>query len=150
VVSWLRRSGRLTFLSARGHLLVVQERRAVAPAAGSGPTPGTVVQQTVGFDDQGDLDDQGAQDVGQTSQTQIQATISAVGPGTVTVTVNGQPLVIPLPAGLTFPNSLIGTQVTLNLSFANGQATAEDDQGDDNDQGDQGGQSSTTTTSGGD
>jgi hypothetical protein len=144
----VRRSARLTFLSASGHLLVVHARRTVASAAGSGPTPGTVVQQTVGFD-QGNLDDQGEDDLGQTGQTQIQAQISAVGAGSITVTVNGQPLVIPLPAGLTLPSSLVGTTVTLNISFAGGQATAEDDQGDQNDQGDdndQGDQSTTTTT----
>jgi hypothetical protein len=145
----VRRSARLTFLSAGGHLLVVHARRTVASAAGGGPPPGTVVQQTVSFDDQGNLDDQGEDDLGQTGQTQIQAQISAVGPGTVTVTVNGQPLVIQLPAGLTLPSSLVGTTVTLSVSFADGQATAEDDQGDQNDQGDdndQGDQSTTTTT----
>jgi hypothetical protein len=151
----VRHNGRLTFLSAGGHLLVVHLRRAIASAADTSPPPGAVVQQTVSFDDQGDLDDQGEQNVGQTGQTQIQAQITAVGSGTVTVTVNGQPLVIPLPAGLTLPSSLVGTQVTLNLSFASGQATAENDQGDQNDQtdqsdqgddNDQGDQSSTTTT----
>jgi hypothetical protein len=144
----VRRSARLTFLYASGHLLVVHARRTVASAAGSGAAPGTVVQQTVSFD-QGNLDDQGEDDLGQTGQTQIQAQISAVGPGSITVTVNGQPLVIPLPAGLTLPSSLVGTTVTLNISFAGGQATAEDDQGDQNDQGDdndQGDQSTTTTT----
>jgi hypothetical protein len=161
----VRRSGRLTLLSAGRHLLVVHVQRAIAAAAGNSSAPGTIVQQTVGFDDQGDLDDQGEQDLGQTGQTQIRAQVTAVGPGTVTVTVNGQPLVIPLPAGLTLSNSVVGTQVTLNISFANGQATGEDDPGDqndkghgdqgdqndqsdDNDQGDQGdhGDQSSTTT----
>jgi hypothetical protein len=148
----VRHSGRLTFLSASRHLLVIHAYRAIASASGSGPAPGTVVQQTVSFDDQGNLDDQGEQDIGQTGQAQVQGQIAAVGPGSITLTVNGQPLVIPLPAGLTLPSSLVGTTVTLNLSFAGGQATAEDDQGDqnnqgdDNEQGDQGDQSSTTTT----
>jgi hypothetical protein len=145
----VRRSARLTFLSAGGHLLVVHTRRTVASATGGGPPAGTVVQQTVSFDDRGSLDDQGEDDLGQTGQTQIQAQVSAVGPGSITLTVNGQPLVIQLPAGLTLPGSLVGTTVTLNVSFAGGQATAEDDQGDQNDQGDdndQGDQSTTTTT----
>ena len=147
----VRRNGRLTFLSASGHLLVVHARRTVASTGGSGPAPGTVVQQTVSFD-QGSLDDQGEQDLGQTGQTQIQAQVAAVGQGSITLTVNGQPLVIQLPAGLTLPSSLVGTTVTLNVSFAGGQATAENDQGDqndqgdDNDQGDQGDESTTTTT----
>jgi hypothetical protein len=145
----VRRSARLTFLSASGHLLVVRRARTTASAAGSGPAPGTVVRQTVSFDDQGNLDDQGEDDLGQTGQTQIQAQVAAVGPGSITLTVNGQPLVIRLPAGLTLPGSLVGTTVTLNVSFAGGQATAENDQGDQNDQGDdndQGDQSTTTTT----
>jgi len=40
-----------------------------------------------------------------------------------------------LPAGLTLPASVVGSTITLNLSFADGQANAtpqgDDDQGDD-------------------
>ena len=144
----VRRSARLTFLSASGHLLVVHARRAVASTSGGGPAPGTVVQQTVSFDDQGNLDDEGEDDLGQTGQTQIKAQVAAVGPGSITLTVNGQPLVLALPAGLTLPGSLVGTTMTLNISFAGGQATAENDQGDQNDQGDDNdqGDPSTATT----
>jgi hypothetical protein len=129
----VRRSGNLTFLSAAQHILVVRSLRHVASVSDANPAqpqPGAVVQTTVGIDDQGELDQESEQQVGQAGQAQIQAVVSAVGAGTVTITVNGQPLTIPLPAGLTLPASIVGLQVTLNLSFGNGQATAEQDQGD--------------------
>jgi hypothetical protein len=146
----VRRSGGLMFLSAAGRLLVVHlGPRRLASASDTGPAPGTVVQTTVGINDQGELDDQGDQQLGQTGQVQVLATVTGVGAGTVTLNVNGQTLTIPLPVGLSLPSSLIGTQVTLNLSFANGQTTANE-QGDDNDQGndndDQGEQDHETTT----
>ncbi|TMM08208.1 MAG: hypothetical protein E6F98_16850 [Actinobacteria bacterium] len=120
----VRRTGGLMFLSATGHLLVVHLGvRRLASTSDTPPSPGTVVQ--------------GDQQLGQAGQVQVQATVTAVGTGTVTLNVNGQALTIPLPAGLSLPASLVGTQVTLNLSFANGQATANE-QGDNGDQGDQG------------
>jgi hypothetical protein len=136
----VRRSGRMMFLSAAHHLLVIHtSARRPASLADAPPAPGSVVQTTVAIDDQGELDDQGDHQLGQSGQIQVQAVVNAVGTGTVTLTVNGQLLTIPLPAGLTLPASLIGTQVTLNISFANGQAQASgDEQGDDNDQGDNG------------
>jgi hypothetical protein len=129
----VRRTGSLIFLSAAQHVLVIRTLRHVASAvdaAPSQPSPGAVVQTTVGIDDQGELDQESEDQLGQSGQTQVQAVVSAVGAGSVTLTVNGQQLTIPLPAGLTLPSSLVGNQVTLNLSFANGQATASDDQAD--------------------
>ena len=78
----------------------------------------------------GELDEDSEDDLGPSneSSTQVQAVVVAVGAGTVTLTVNGQTLVVPLPAGLTLPASIVGQTVTLDLSL-NGQ----DDQGDDND-----------------
>jgi hypothetical protein len=150
----VRRSGSLMFLSVASRLLVVHlSPRRMAAASDTGTAPGTVVQTTVGITDQGELEDQGDQQLGQTGQVQVQATVTGVGAGTVTLNVNGQTLTIPLPAGLSLPTSLIGTQVTLNLSFANGQTTANEqgdnnDQGDDNDdQGEQHHETTTTTTS---
>lgn len=133
----VRRSGGLTFLSAAQHLLVVRSAhaRTLSSARDSGAPAGTVVQATVGIDDQGELAEQSEQQVGQQAgPVQVQATVTAVAAGSVTLSVNGQPLTVPLPAGLTLPASLVGTQVTLTLSFANGQTTASgqaDDQGDD-------------------
>ena len=50
----------------------------------------------------------------------------------MTLVVNGQSLIVPLPSGLTLPATLIGQQVTLRLSFAGGQPVVgggDDDQG---------------------
>jgi hypothetical protein len=132
----VRHRGNLTFLSAARHVLVVRSAaRSVASARDTAPAPGTVVQETVGIGDTGDLEQENEQQVGTSSDVAVQAVVTAVGTGTVTITVNGQTLIIPLPAGLTLPASIIGTQITLNLSFANGAASGtpqgDDDQGDD-------------------
>jgi len=68
----------------------------------------------------------------------VQATISAVGVGTVTLNVQGQTLTVNLPAGLTLPASLVGQTVTISLSL-------DDNQGDD-----QNGDSSGDSSGGGD
>lgn len=128
----VRHTGSLTFLSAAQHVLVVRTGRRLASARDTSPQPGAVVQETVKVDDQGELEQENEQELGLLNRTQIQATIASIGTGTVTLTVNGQSLTIPLPAGLTLPATLVGTQVTLNVSFANGQAVAtDDDQADD-------------------
>ena len=145
----VRRSGGLMFLSAAGRLLVVHLGARRLAASDAGAAPGAVVQSTVGITGQGELDDHGDQQLGQTGQVQVQATVTGVGAGTVTLNVNGQTLTIPLPAGLSLPTSLVNTQVTLNFSFANGQTTASE-QGDNNNQSDdsegQGEQDHKTTT----
>jgi hypothetical protein len=58
----------------------------------------------------------------------VQATIKAVGPGTVTLDVQGQSVTLRLPAGLTLPASLVNQTVTINVSLS-----SDDDQGDVND-----------------
>ena len=55
--------------------------------------------------------------VGHDDRMTIQAPVTAVGPGTVTVTVNGQPLTIRLPAGIQLPASLVGQTVTLTVEL---------------------------------
>jgi hypothetical protein len=134
----VRRSGGRVFITAAHRILMVHTgSRRLAAAADAAPQPGAVVSTTVSVNPTGELDEENEQEVGEAQNAQVQATISAVGQGTVTLTVNGQTLTIPLPAGLTLPASVVGQTVTLNLSFSNGQVTAEDndDQGDD-DQGD--------------
>jgi hypothetical protein len=81
----------------------------------------------------------------------LQVTIAAVTPatsttaGSITLTINGQTLVIPLPAGTVLPpafvaNATVGFTVEFKQPGANGQG--DDDQGDD----DNNGGSTTTTT----
>ena len=138
----VRRSGSVTFLSAAHRILVVRSGRRLASTADTAPQAGAIVNTQVAIGSQGQLTQQSTQQVGQTGQVSIQATVAAVAAGSVTLTVNGQQLVIPLPVGLTLPATLVGTQVTLNVSFANGQPTAtgggddNDDQSTNDDQGD--------------
>jgi len=123
----VERVGSTMFLSSNRHLLAVKD---TAPA----PAPGTVVDTTVGMKDDGELDEQNEQDDGTVSgDIQVQATVTAVGTGTVTLSVNGQSLTVNLPAGLTLPASVVGQTVTLSVSLGNHER--DDDQGDD-DQGD--------------
>jgi hypothetical protein len=119
------RSHGVTFLAAG-------RRLASATAA---PATGAVVNSTVVIGS-GQLTQQSMQVVGSAGSVTIQAPVTAVGPGTITVTVNGQSLTIPLPAGIQLPASLVGQSVTLNVTLSVSGATAkadDDDQGDDND-----------------
>ncbi len=52
----------------------------------------------------------------------------------MSLTVNGQTLVVPLPAGLTLPASLVGQAVTVTLELAGPAAGAgnDDDNGNNN------------------
>jgi hypothetical protein len=127
----VKRVGSTMFLSSNRHLLAVE---GTAPA----PAPGTVVDTTVGMKDDGELDEQNEQDDGTVSgDIQVQATVTAVGTGTVTLSVNGQSLTVNLPAGLTLPASVVGQTVTLSVSLGNHEQ-GDDDQGD-GDHGDHGG-----------
>ena len=137
----VRTRGRVTFVSAGQHLIAIHTGRRLSSASDSSPgqpTPGTIVTTTVGINGP-ELDEQSEDDQGTAQQAQIQAPVTAVGPGTVTVTVNGQSLTLTLPNGLTLPSSLVGQQVTLTLSFSNGNVTADDDNGDNGGQGGNGG-----------
>jgi hypothetical protein len=134
----VRRLGSMQFLAAGGMMLAVRSHsRTVATAGDNGPSPGTVVQDTVNVSSNGVLTQQSSQTVGQTGNVSVQATVTSVGAGTVTITVNGQALTLPLPAGLTLPSTIVGSQVTLSLNLGGGTTTAtaedEDSQGDDND-----------------
>jgi hypothetical protein len=85
----------------------------------------------------GQLTQQSMQVVGQSGAATVQAQVTAVGAGTITVLVNGQPFSIALPAGIQLPASLVGQFVTLNLSLTQtgATATADDENGNDDDQG---------------
>jgi hypothetical protein len=134
----VRRLGSTQFLAAGGMMLAVRSpARTVAAVGDNGPSTGTVVQETVNVSSNGTLTQQSSQTVGQTGNVSVQATVTSVGAGTVTIKVNGQALTLPLPAGLTLPSTIVGSQVTLSLNLGGGTATAtaenDEDQGDDND-----------------
>jgi hypothetical protein len=132
------RSHGVTFVAAGHSLLAVRAhsgRRLASASAASGPATGSVVNSTVAIGN-GQLTQQSMQVVGTAGSVTIQAPVTAVGPGTITVTINGQSLVIPLPAGIQLPASLVGQNVTLNVTLSVSGATAQaddDDQGEDND-----------------
>jgi hypothetical protein len=135
----VKRIGTTLFLSSNKHLLAVHTGRKLAalsptPGTSVAPGPGSVVNTTVGVQQNGELDEQNEDEVGQVNgNIQVQATITAIGTGTVTLSVNGQSLTVNLPAGLTLPQSMVNQTVTLNVSLNNGN----NNQGDDNeDQGD--------------
>jgi hypothetical protein len=86
---------------------------------------------TVHADGQLDQEDQNEDGQDNSSTIQVQATVAAVGAGTITLTVNGQNITVDLPAGLTLPQSLVGQTVTVDVSIS------QDEQGDDNNQGDE-------------
>ena len=133
----IRRSGSTTFLAGGHSLLAVHSGRQLASVVStSQPGTGAVINTTATVTQSGQLNAGTTQVVGQLSSIQVQAVVTAVGPGTITLTVNGQPLTIPLPAGIQLPATLVGQTVTLNLNLTGGQATAEEeDQGDNDDQG---------------
>jgi hypothetical protein len=119
--------GSTMFVASNRHLVAIHQGRSPADHGGtSGPTPGTVVTTTVGLQN-GQLDQENETEDGQDQSNSIpvQATVSAVGPGTVTLTVNGVSVTVNLPAGLTLPSSIVGQTVTINVSLSQG----DDDQG---------------------
>ena len=67
------------------------------------------------------------------NQLQVSAVVSAVGPGTVTLTVGAQTFTLSLPAGLTLPAALVGQTVTLAVPFDDRNAANDDE--DDHDGG---------------
>lgn len=130
----VKRVGPRTFVAAGHSLLSIRSQRTFSSIAGSGPSSGAVVNATVGIAN-GQLTQQSMQVVGQTGNVTVQAQVTAVGPGTITVLVNGAPFQIALPAGIQLPASLVGQFVTLNLNLAQSNPTATTGD-DDNDQGD--------------
>lgn len=102
----VRRAAGTTFLAA-GHSLV-------AMRASSTPAAGAVVNANVAIHG-GALTQQSMQVVGHDNLVTVQAPITAVGPGTITITVNGQPLTLNLPAGIQLPATLVGQMVTVTV-----------------------------------
>lgn len=102
----IRRVAGTTFVAAGRSLLAMQ--------AASATAAGSVVNASVGIS-AGQLQQRSLQVVGHDDRVTVQAPVTAVGPGTITVTVNGQPLTLRLPAGIQLPASLVGQSVTLTV-----------------------------------
>jgi hypothetical protein len=144
----VRRVGAIVFLSSNRHLVAVHTGRRLAaasdttpaPATPTTPQPGDVVSSQVTIRN-GELDEDSSEDLGSScaGSLQVQATVSAIGAGTVTLTVGTQTLTVPLPGGLTLPASLVGQTVTLSLSLNGNGNDDENDDGGNGDNGDGGG-----------
>jgi hypothetical protein len=118
------------FVASSRRLLAIRTgSSSSASAAGSG----TVVTSTVAVHRNGQLDRQSETEDGQdcSSTLQVQATVAAVGAGTITLVVNGQDITVNLPGGLTLPQSLVGQTVTVDVSIGQSSDNQGDDQGDD-------------------
>jgi len=145
----VRRIGTTMLISSNKHLVAIHTARRLAsasdtaPPAGA-PTTGDNVSAQVTIGSNGELDEENEDNLGPSNadSIQVQAVVAAVGTGSVTLTVNGQTFVVPLPAGLTLPSSFVGQTVTLNLSLHD-----QNDQGEENDD-DNGGDSGDSSDDG--
>ncbi len=144
----VRKVGTTAFIAAGRSVLALRGMRGLA-AVQTGPGPGTVVDASVAIGQSGQLTTQTATTGGQVSSVQVTAVIFAVGPGTVTLTVNGQQLILPLPAGLTLPTTMIGQTVTLTVNLGGGNPTATPQSGGDDQNDDDNNQSGGDSGSGG-
>jgi hypothetical protein len=135
----VKRVGDATLVAAGRTLLAIRSSgRRLSSYSGSRPSTGAVVNATVGIAN-GQLTQQSMQVVGQKGFVTVQAQVTAVAPGSITVLVNGQPFSISLPAGIQLPASLVGQFVTLNLRLARAEnAEAEDDDQDEDEDDDHG------------
>src|SRR5438552_5955992 len=102
----VRRIGTTMILSSNKHLVAIHTGRRLASANDTTPPPaapttGDNVTEQVTVGSNGQLDEQSEDDNGPSNESsiQVQAVVAAVGTGTVTLTVNGQTFVVPLPAG---------------------------------------------------
>ncbi len=122
----LRHIGHTEFISSNRHLLALRSNDPTPSA------PGTVVSAQVGIAN-GVLDEEDEDDLGQvaTGPIAVQATVASVAEGSVTLTVEGRMLTVPLPAGLTLPASIVGQTVTIELNVAGNDEPGDDDGGDE-------------------
>jgi hypothetical protein len=101
------------------------------------PTTGSVVTTTATVSPSGQLTAGATQVVGHVDEIEVEALVTGVAPGSITLSVGGHPFTISLPAGIQLPASLVGQTVKLELKLAGAEPVAnENEQGEDNDQGD--------------
>jgi hypothetical protein len=126
----VRRIGSTLFLSSNRHLLAVKAARVVSATAPA--MPGTVVDAQLAIRNGGvEIEDENEVGAVNANAITVQATVAAVGAGTVTLNVQGQMLTVSLPGALTLPASLVGQTVTVQLRLANDDENDNDDNDDD-------------------
>ena len=100
------RSGAGTTILASGRSLIAMRGRTASP--------GALVNATVDIS-RGRLVGRELRVVGERVSVTVQAKITAIGPASITLLVNGQSLTIPLPAGIQLPVSLVGQTLTIKV-----------------------------------
>jgi hypothetical protein len=142
----VRRTGGRTILAGGRSLFALRNGRGLASVLQT-PTTGAVVDTTATVSSTGQLTAGATQVVGHVDRIEVEALVTAVAPGSITLSVNGKPVTISLPAGIQLPASLVGQTVELEIKLTGAEPVAKeneqgednDDQGDDNDhQGDNG------------
>lgn len=136
-----RSSGRLVVAAGNSLITMRLGSRRFSSLSDNGtstPPVGTTVDTTTSVSS-GQLDLTSLQTGGTVGSIQIQATVQAVAPGVIVLTINGQPMAFGLPAGITLPASLVGQTITLslNLTSVNPVATprGHEDEDDNEDEG---------------
>jgi hypothetical protein len=133
--------------SGRSVVLIHRRGRQLASASSRGGLhSGDVAKFQVRFDDHGDLVQAGpAVQDGQSNRAEIEGTIVSLSP--FVVSMEGLPITITVPDGVTVPASLaVGDEIELTVQVGAGNSFTlvsvdehQNDQGDDNDGGDDGG-----------
>jgi hypothetical protein len=134
----VRRAGASTLLAGGRSLFAVRSGRGLASVLQK-PTTGSVVTTTATVSPSGQLTAGATQVVGHVDEIEVEALVTGVAPGSITLSVGGHPFTISLPAGIQLPASLVGQTVKLELKLAGAEPVANEDeneQGEDNDQGD--------------
>ena len=152
----VRRAGRMSFFAAGRNVVAVHmAARSVSSARSSGSplTPGEAAEIEVTITAAGVLDEDSVTPTpsDDANEVKLQVTIAAVTPatavtpGSITLTINGQALVIPLPAGTVLPTAFVpNAMVGVKIEFR--QPGLDDEQGRDDDDNRGPGNATTTTT----
>lgn len=139
----LKNVGGSAFFSAGRSIVVVSAgARTVASARSTSPLqPGTTADVSLTITPQGALTANSITPTGETTdRLTLQVTVTAItpatatAPGSLTLQVNGQALVIPLPAGTQLPTGIVANAtVNLTIDFRQGAAAADDGVANDDD-----------------
>lgn len=136
----VRSVGSVTFLSAGRSVVPIRSRaRALMSVAQSGPQPGTVADIGLAIGQSGALTATSVTSIGHSDDVVIQAVVAAITPatpttpGSLTLTIAGQTLVLPLPAGTVLSPAVVpGAIITFRIRFGPaGPGGAPDDDIDD-------------------
>ncbi|MDQ2980835.1 MAG: hypothetical protein M3R26_00725 [Actinomycetota bacterium] len=138
------RTGRLVSAGHSVFKINTGRRRASAMGAGNDPQPGDVVDETVQVGENGELDEEDVNEVGETENTELEGKIVSVTAPTATEagkivlkTEHGTELTVNVPAGMQLPALKEGDRVELRVkveadkSFTLVKVQQEDDENDD-------------------